>query len=241
MAVNGLVSNIDVPADKDSGKFTINYARYEAGSNKGIKESAEFDFVIGSDGANSRVAKVRSRSHDATLVRSYAPVYNGNLSHTEHLSSQCVSFPRASFSYMRRELDTHPPSSLFGRFYFQAMDAGEYNYAIAFQERIKISEEKMEFYEVCDGREDLHSNQGAQRSTDVSRTSRDMCTPVYMHMWWRCVDRLSHVATLRRRWRKCTWVTMSPPTSTDGCSPSTTTSAWAPELLLTGQPSRTTR
>lgn len=28
------------------------------------------------------------------------------------------------------------------------MDAGEYNYAIAFQERIKISEEKMEFYEV---------------------------------------------------------------------------------------------
>ena len=27
------------------------------------------------------------------------------------------------------------------------MDAGEYNFAIAFQERIKISEEKMEFYE----------------------------------------------------------------------------------------------
>lgn len=30
----------------------------------------------------------------------------------------------------------------------QAMDAGAYNFAIAFQERIKISEEKMEFYEV---------------------------------------------------------------------------------------------
>lgn len=30
----------------------------------------------------------------------------------------------------------------------QAMDAGEYNYAIAFQERIKISDEKMEFYKV---------------------------------------------------------------------------------------------
>jgi len=29
----------------------------------------------------------------------------------------------------------------------KAMDAGEYNYAIAFQERIKISEEKMKFYE----------------------------------------------------------------------------------------------
>jgi geranylgeranyl reductase len=29
----------------------------------------------------------------------------------------------------------------------KAMDAGEYNFAIAFQERIKISEEKMEFYE----------------------------------------------------------------------------------------------
>lgn len=32
---------------------------------------------------------------------------------------------------------------------FQAMDAGKYNYAIAFQERIKISDEKMEFYKVC--------------------------------------------------------------------------------------------
>lgn len=29
----------------------------------------------------------------------------------------------------------------------KAMDAGEYNFAIAFQERIKISEEKMQFYE----------------------------------------------------------------------------------------------
>lgn len=33
-------------------------------------------------------------------------------------------------------------------FSFQAMDAGAYNYAIAFQERIKISDEKMEFYKV---------------------------------------------------------------------------------------------
>lgn len=29
----------------------------------------------------------------------------------------------------------------------KAIDAGEYNYAIAFQERIKISDEKMKFYE----------------------------------------------------------------------------------------------
>ena len=29
----------------------------------------------------------------------------------------------------------------------KAMDAGSYNFAIAFQERIKISDEKMEFYE----------------------------------------------------------------------------------------------
>lgn len=85
VAVNGLVSGIDVPADKDSGKYKIHYARYVDGSRKGIKEDQEFDLIIGSDGANSRVAK--------------------------------------------------------------AMDAGEYNYAIAFQERIKISDEKMEFYE----------------------------------------------------------------------------------------------
>ncbi|CAM9353944.1 unnamed protein product [Scytosiphon promiscuus] len=84
-AVNGLVSSIDVPANKDSGKYTVNFNRYVEGSKKGVPDSEEFDLIIGSDGANSRVAK--------------------------------------------------------------AMDAGEYNYAIAFQERIKISEEKMEFYE----------------------------------------------------------------------------------------------
>merc|ERR1711998_183690 len=49
------------------------------------KEKQEFDYVIGADGANSRVAK--------------------------------------------------------------AMGAGEYNYAIAFQERIRVSDEKMQFYE----------------------------------------------------------------------------------------------
>ncbi|CAB1113060.1 unnamed protein product [Ectocarpus sp. CCAP 1310/34] len=84
-AINGLVNDIDVPADKDSGKYKIHFARYEKGSRKGVQDSEEFDLIIGSDGANSRVAK--------------------------------------------------------------AMDAGAYNYAIAFQERIKISDEKMEFYE----------------------------------------------------------------------------------------------
>ena len=50
-----------------------------------MKDSIDVDYVIGADGANSRVAK--------------------------------------------------------------AIDAGEYNYAIAFQERIKVSDEKMKFYE----------------------------------------------------------------------------------------------
>jgi geranylgeranyl reductase len=80
VTVNGLVTNIDLPVS-DDGKYRINYANFVG--NK--KEFLDFDYVIGADGANSRVAK--------------------------------------------------------------AIDAGEYNYAIAFQERIKISDEKMAFYE----------------------------------------------------------------------------------------------
>ena len=79
-AVNALVTDITVPKS-DNGKYKIEYAI--AATN--TKESQEFDYVIGGDGANSRLAK--------------------------------------------------------------AMGAGEYNYAIAFQERIKVSDEKMKFYE----------------------------------------------------------------------------------------------
>merc|ERR1712185_840866 len=60
--------------------YTIEYANSD-----GTKERMDFDYIIGADGANSRVAK--------------------------------------------------------------AMGAGEYNYAIAFQERIRVSDEKMQFYE----------------------------------------------------------------------------------------------
>lgn len=80
VAVNALVTDIDVPTTKD-GKYRINYSNFKGNT----KESMEVDYVIGADGANSRLAK--------------------------------------------------------------AMGAGEYNYAIAFQERIKVSDEKMKFYE----------------------------------------------------------------------------------------------
>ena len=79
-AINGLVTEIAVPKNED-GKYKIEYAKFEDNT----KESVEVDYIIGADGANSRVAK--------------------------------------------------------------AMGAGEYNYAIAFQERIKVSDEKMKFYE----------------------------------------------------------------------------------------------
>lgn len=79
-AINGLVTDIVVPT-KEDGKYRIDYAKFEGNT----KESVEVDYIIGADGANSRVAK--------------------------------------------------------------AIDAGEYNYAIAFQERIKVSDEKMKFYE----------------------------------------------------------------------------------------------
>ena len=78
-AINALVTDVKCP--KGEGKYVINFS--DVVENK--KDSMEFDYVIGADGANSRLAK--------------------------------------------------------------AMGAGEYNYAIAFQERIKISDEKMKFYE----------------------------------------------------------------------------------------------
>lgn len=76
--VNALVTEI---TEISGGKgYTIEYANAD-----GTKEKQDFDYIIGADGANSRVAK--------------------------------------------------------------AMGAGEYNYAIAFQERIRVSDEKMQFYE----------------------------------------------------------------------------------------------
>lgn len=57
--INGLVTSIDVPANKDSGKYNIHFQRFSPGSKSGVKDSLEFDLIIGSDGANSRVAKVR--------------------------------------------------------------------------------------------------------------------------------------------------------------------------------------
>lgn len=59
-AINGLVTQIDVPEDKENGKYKIHFARYSEGSVKGVKDAEEFDLIIGSDGANSRVAKVTS-------------------------------------------------------------------------------------------------------------------------------------------------------------------------------------
>ena len=60
--------------------YLVKYSNYN-GKSKGVPAEAEFDMIIGADGANSRTAK--------------------------------------------------------------AIDAGEYNFAIAFQERIKIPDEKM--------------------------------------------------------------------------------------------------
>jgi len=79
-ALNALVTDITVPTSTND-KYTITYSNIA--ENK--IESMQVDYIIGADGANSRVAK--------------------------------------------------------------AMGAGEYNYAIAFQERIKVSDEKMKFYE----------------------------------------------------------------------------------------------
>jgi len=78
--INALVTDISVPKTND-GKYVIQFSNIDGNT----RDSLEVDYIIGADGANSRVAK--------------------------------------------------------------AMGAGEYNYAIAFQERIKVSDEKLKFYE----------------------------------------------------------------------------------------------
>lgn len=140
--MNALVTAIDVPADKDNGKYKIHYSRYSEGSKKGIKEDDEFDLIIGSDGANSRVAKVKNMRRMSAGISSVAPAFR------ICVPTICITnhFPMFTATLVIRDN------------YWclrQAMDAGEYNFAIAFQERIKISDEKMEFYEVRP--DELHS------------------------------------------------------------------------------------
>mmetsp|Transcript_1168 Transcript_1168/g.3278 ORF Transcript_1168/g.3278 Transcript_1168/m.3278 type:complete len:466 (+) Transcript_1168:117-1514(+) len=86
-AINGLVTEIKIPAASDNTTpYVIKYSDYADKANgTGEAKTLEVDFIIGADGANSRVAK--------------------------------------------------------------AIDAGDYNYAIAFQERIKIPDDKMAYYE----------------------------------------------------------------------------------------------
>lgn len=81
--INGLFMSLDTPAT-DNDTYTLHYNKYEEGKKVGTPSTLDVDVVIGSDGANSRVAA--------------------------------------------------------------QIDAGEYDYAIAFQERIRITDEQMEYY-----------------------------------------------------------------------------------------------
>ena len=81
--INGLFMKLDTPAT-DNDFYTLHYNKYEPGKKVGVPSKLEVDVVIGSDGANSRVAA--------------------------------------------------------------QIDAGEYDYAIAFQERIRINDSQMEYY-----------------------------------------------------------------------------------------------
>ncbi|CEL99921.1 unnamed protein product [Vitrella brassicaformis CCMP3155] len=86
VAINGLVTKVDLPESSDSGRYVIHLKNFDKGDKgTGVSETLEVDMIIGADGANSRVAK--------------------------------------------------------------SIGAGEYNYAIAFQERIKIPDEQMKYYE----------------------------------------------------------------------------------------------
>jgi 2-polyprenyl-6-methoxyphenol hydroxylase-like FAD-dependent oxidoreductase len=94
----------------------------------------------------------------------------------------------------------------------KAIDAGEYNYAIAFQERIRIDDEKMAFYE----------NLAGTQFICFKRTKPEILT----HLWGS---------------QRCTLATTCRLTFTVGFSPSTTTWASALAPSSTGLPSRSTR
>ena len=59
------MTEIDVPKTKD-GKYIINFSNFEGNT----KETMEVDYIIGADGANSRVAKVRNPTR---LDENHAP------------------------------------------------------------------------------------------------------------------------------------------------------------------------
>ncbi len=82
--INGTVHKLDIPTN-NTDAYTIHYADHSDGSIQGKIKTLKVDMVVGSDGANSRIAK--------------------------------------------------------------DIDAGDYNYAIAFQERIRIPDDKMAFYQ----------------------------------------------------------------------------------------------
>lgn len=74
-AINGLVTSITVPANKDNGKYSINFQRITPGSKTGVKDTMEVDYIIGSDGANSRVAKVGAARRLARFGSSSNPIF----------------------------------------------------------------------------------------------------------------------------------------------------------------------
>jgi geranylgeranyl diphosphate/geranylgeranyl-bacteriochlorophyllide a reductase len=82
--INGTVHQIDLPSN-DTNPYVLHYADHSDGNIQGTAKTLQVDYIIGADGANSRVAK--------------------------------------------------------------AIDAGDYNYAIAFQERIMLPDDKMAYYE----------------------------------------------------------------------------------------------
>ena len=65
--VNGLVQDIELPTTAD-GPYTVRYAKYD-GKSKGTPSTAEFDIIVGADGANSRTAKARGASAPPSRAR----------------------------------------------------------------------------------------------------------------------------------------------------------------------------
>ncbi len=81
--INATVHKLDIPTN-NTDPYTIHYVDHNEGGSQGVAKTLKVDAIIGSDGANSRIAK--------------------------------------------------------------EIDAGDYNYAIAFQERIRLPQAQMDYY-----------------------------------------------------------------------------------------------
>eukprot|EP00594_Rhizosolenia_setigera_P005755 CAMPEP_0178941620 /NCGR_PEP_ID=MMETSP0789-20121207/1510_1 /TAXON_ID=3005 /ORGANISM="Rhizosolenia setigera, Strain CCMP 1694" /LENGTH=416 /DNA_ID=CAMNT_0020620879 /DNA_START=534 /DNA_END=1784 /DNA_ORIENTATION=+ len=142
--INGLVTSIDVPADHkvSESPYTIHYQEYQEGSSAGVCRREIMDKYLrdraieyGAEPINGLVTSIDVPADHKVSESPYTIHYQ------EYQEGSSAGVPKSM------EVDLIVGGDGANSRVAKAMDAGQYNFAIAFQERIKIPDDKMTFYE----------------------------------------------------------------------------------------------